>query len=265
MADESAAASGLTPREHKHGWETIGTDPLDGKSDLNWCSDCGALMGKGNVIELPKFAAAPPLSLTPPPVVTAVHSFGKAWIDVDHRGGKMFAGIECEHPPADKHFLAHIVGPYNEKTFEAAQQVVDALNASAAPALSLTGLREQAAKWREGADECERRGDTQTDDGLFNSAIRMVAKTVAAVTRVHAEQLDELAAAQSNAQSASSGLRELVEKWREEAKDDARYGVKQAMVKDREFFGCVNAALAIDRCANELDAALRAATEAGDK
>lgn len=51
-------------------------------------------------------------------------------------------------------------------------------------------------------------------------------------------------------------LQALVEQWRVGAKRDARLGVSQALKSKREYFGCVNAALAMADCADRLAALL---------
>lgn len=71
-------------------------------------------------------AGAPAGASLPAPV--SLEKYGEFWFDVDHRGGKMFAGIECMNPPADKHFALHVVGPYNEATAEFALKVAEILN-----------------------------------------------------------------------------------------------------------------------------------------
>lgn len=62
---------------------------------------------------------------------------------------------------------------------------------------------------------------------------------------------------------ASSSPVGLIAEWRARAKQDATYGASQALKSDREYFGTVNAAIAISQCAEELDAALRAAPLSG--
>jgi len=53
-------------------------------------------------------------------------------------------------------------------------------------------------------------------------------------------------------------LEKLVEKWRQQARADAKYGVKHAMGSKREHYGAVNVALAKWECADELASALSA-------
>jgi hypothetical protein len=55
------------------------------------------------------------------------------WIDIDHRGGKMRWGIECEKPPFDKYYLLWIAGPSNEETRALASYVLAALRAVSPP------------------------------------------------------------------------------------------------------------------------------------
>lgn len=62
-------------------------------------------------------------------------------------------------------------------------------------------------------------------------------------------------------------LDQLIAQWREKAKDNAKYGASQALKSHREYFGTVNAAFELARCADELAALLiahgGAAQEAG--
>lgn len=37
------------PKTCQHRWETVGTDGLDGRSDLNWCVTCGSLKGVSGI------------------------------------------------------------------------------------------------------------------------------------------------------------------------------------------------------------------------
>lgn len=53
-------------------------------------------------------------------------------------------------------------------------------------------------------------------------------------------------------------LRQLVAQWREQVRIDAKYGVSQALKSHREYFGSVNAALAVSQCAMDLEAAIEA-------
>jgi len=53
-----------------------------------------------------------------------------------------------------------------------------------------------------------------------------------------------------------SALQALIEKWREQARKDARYGVTQSMTSDREYYGTVNAGFESLKCADELAAVL---------
>ena len=57
---------------------------------------------------------------------------------------------------------------------------------------------------------------------------------------------------------ADRALRQLVERWREEAKKNMRRGVNMACVSTREYFGGVNYGLGQFTCADELDAVLAA-------
>ena len=60
----------------------------------------------------------------------------------------------------------------------------------------------------------------------------------------------------ASAQAPEGRLRALIATWRERAKDAAKYGVRHALKSHREYFGSLNAAFAVDECANELDALL---------
>jgi len=60
---------------------------------------------------------------------------GRCWADVRHYpDGSMRVGVECEHPPRDKHYLLMIEGDYDEETMEIANAVAEALNKSESPA-----------------------------------------------------------------------------------------------------------------------------------
>lgn len=53
--------------------------------------------------------------------------YGHCWFDFDSKGN---LGIECEHPPGDKHFLLKFLqkGGDMQHLVEAARVVVEALN-----------------------------------------------------------------------------------------------------------------------------------------
>jgi hypothetical protein len=55
-----------------------------------------------------------------------------------------------------------------------------------------------------------------------------------------------------------SQLSALVQQWRKQATQDAKYATSQAMQSPREYFGTANAALAFTECADELSALLAA-------
>jgi len=59
---------------------------------------------------------------------------GRCWADVRHYpDGSMRVGVECEHPPRDKHYLLMIEGDYDEETMEIANAVAEALNKPESP------------------------------------------------------------------------------------------------------------------------------------
>ncbi len=137
----------------------------------------------------------------------------------------------------------------------AADLDVKVAKAFPAPALSLTGLRELGAKWREESEKDRRIRHDDTSDGIWAFQHEASGRSVAA--KRCADSLDA-ALDTLPAQPASSGLRELVEKlprwviggnfnlWRDDQPDTTVYQPvpNETYVK-----------------ASDLVAALRAATE----
>lgn len=75
--------------------------------------------------------------------------------------------------------------------------------------------------------------------------------------RVEVERRDAVEAGLSALREGVERVRAVVMRWRKEAHADAIAGVGQSLTgNDREYYGAVNAALAISQCADDIDAAL---------